>query len=415
VVAGDVSPADLIILHSQGARGLITESGGPLSHTSILARSLGIPALVGLRRGRRLFREEEEVALDGTAGTAVIAPEPRELRFLRRRQRERSRQAERTRGLARRLPRTRDGTRITLRANIELPGDLRQVNQHGIQGIGLYRTEFLYMNRAEQPPENEQLRAYLRCLRAAAGQPVTIRTADLDPGAGLGTRNPALGMRGIRRSLNEPTEFLVQLRALLRAAAQGTLEIMLPMVSAASEIRRTRRLLQVAHESLSAEGVGHGWPIRLGAMIETPAAALQAGAIAAEADFLSLGTNDLIQYTLAIDRNEEAVNYLYNPLHPAVLRLIDETVKAGRRAGIRVAICGEMAADTRYTALLAGLGLREFSVRPAVLQEVRGRIHEIDIERVARSARRLLSARSVNDSEQRLQQLNRRADSQSGH
>lgn len=412
IVAEDVSPADLILLHSQRMAALVTESGGPLSHTSILTRSFGIPAIVGMRDARHFLVEGEEVVLDGRTGELIAEPTPKTLRTYRRRQRELRQHARALKGLEKRRTVTRDGESITLRANIEIPADLKDMRRVGADGVGLYRTEFLYLNRGDTPDEDEQFETYRRIVRAADGRPVIIRTIDLGGEKGFfrgGQHqhpNPALGLRAIRLCLKEPGLFMPQLRALLRAAACGRLRIMLPMISNLAELRQTRRLIQQAAGELENEGHRIGPIPPVGAMIETPAAALSSHVLAREADFLSLGTNDLVQYTLAIDRMDDTVNYLHEPAHPAVLRLIRMTLQAGRRAGVPVSICGEMAGEIRYIPMLLGLGLEEFSMHPGTLLEVRHVIMESDARLLRRRVRALLRNNDPARSPQLLDRLN---------
>lgn len=396
LVARDITPADIILLHQQGLAAFITEVGGPLSHTAILARSLGVPAIVGLHHARRLLLDGEAIIVDGHAGHALAAPDARAVAFYQRRQR-RDDRYRRMLGKLRGAPAvSADGRKLRLMANIELPEDSEQAAAVGAEGVGLYRTEFLYMNRDTLPDEEEQVAAYSRIVRSLDG-PVTIRTLDLgaDKQGGRGmpaSNNPALGLRAIRYCLKDPDIFRVQLRALLRASAEGEVRIMVPMVSTLREMRQTRHLLEETKRELSREGLPYNRHVSLGAMIEVPAAALAAPMLARECDFFSIGTNDLIQYTLAIDRVDDEVNYLYDPLHPAVLRLIRHTIESGERAGIPVSMCGEMAGDTHYTRLLLGLGLREFSMHPSTLLEVKRIITQSRIGELRTLSERMLDS-----------------------
>ncbi|MGH8504575.1 MAG: phosphoenolpyruvate--protein phosphotransferase, partial [Stenotrophobium sp.] len=362
IVADDVTPADIILLAQQNVAAFITEYGGPLSHTAILARSLGIPAIVGLRDARRLLRESELVIVDGEAGHVLADPDKGALDFYLAKQ---ERQAQYRRDLVKlkgKAAISRDGIKIRLLANIEMPEDAAVAAANGAEGVGLYRTEFLYMNRQGLPTEEEQYAAYARIVSSVKGS-VTIRTLDLgadkqvDSGRTHGPtpNNPALGLRAIRLCLKEPELFRVQVRALLRASAHGRMQIMLPMISSLQEFRQAEQLIFNARDELRREGYAMADDVPVGAMIEVPAAAIASPMLARHARFFSIGTNDLIQYTLAIDRVDDEVNYLYDPLHPAVLRLIHMTIEAGVLAGIPVAMCGEMAGDPRYTRLLLGL------------------------------------------------------------
>ncbi|MES2491427.1 MAG: phosphoenolpyruvate--protein phosphotransferase [Pseudomonadota bacterium] len=397
MVSDDITPADIILLSQQNVAAFITEYGGPLSHTAILARSLGIPAIVGLRDARKLLRENETVIVDGEAGHVLADPDAKALDFYLRKQED---QAQYRRDLVKlkgKAAISQDGVKIHLLANIELLEDAAEAIANGAEGIGLYRTEFLYMNRKGLPSEEEQYEAYSRIVAAVQG-PITIRTLDLgadkqvDSGRSNGPtpNNPALGLRAIRLCLKEPELFRVQVRALLRASAHGKVQIMLPMISNLQEFRQSQHLIETAREELLNEGYKVADEVPIGAMIEVPAAAIAAPMLARHSRFFSIGTNDLIQYTLAIDRVDDEVNYLYDPLHPAVLRLIHMTIEAGVQAGIPVAMCGEMAGDPRYTRLLLGLGLTEFSMHPANVLEIKRIIIESNIGELQRKVKQLL-------------------------
>jgi phosphoenolpyruvate-protein phosphotransferase (PTS system enzyme I) len=399
IVADDITPADIILLAQQHVAAFITEYGGPLSHTAILARSLSIPAIVGLRDARRLLRDGELLIVDGEAGHALADPDERALAFYNAK---RARQAAYRAGLVKlkgKAAVSRDGVKIRLLANIELAEDAREAEANGAEGVGLYRTEFLYMNRKTLPTEDEQYEAYSSIVRAVNG-PITIRTLDLgadkqvDSGRSQGPtpNNPALGLRAIRLCLKEPELFRSQVRALLRASAHGQVQIMLPMISSLHEFRQATALIDAAREELQREGQPLAADVPVGAMIEVPAAAIAAPWLARHARFFSIGTNDLIQYTLAIDRVDDEVNYLYDPLHPAVLRLIRMTIEAGAQRDIPVAMCGEMAGDPRYTRLLLGLGLTDFSMHPANVLEIKSLIIESDVTRLRNKVNRLLAS-----------------------
>jgi phosphotransferase system enzyme I (PtsI) len=386
VVADDLAPADIILMAQQRVVAFITEYGGPLSHTAILARSIGMPAIVGLHNARRLLQEDELVIVDGEPGHAIAGPEESALAFYRRKQQQHVEARKQLVKLKDKAAVSRDGQKITLLANIELPEDAKQAQKMGAEGVGLYRTEFLYMNRDGLPGEDEQYDAYARVVKSVKG-PITIRTLDLgadkqvDSGRSQGPtpNNPALGLRAIRLCLREPELFRLQVRALLRASAHGDVKIMLPMISSLQEFSQAQALIETARSQLVRERKKVGDSVEIGAMIEVPAAAIAAPILARHAKFFSIGTNDLIQYTLAIDRVDDEVNYLYDPLHPAVLQLIRMTIQAGARASIPVAMCGEMAGDPRFTRLLLGLGLTEFSMHPTSVLEVKRQIIESDI------------------------------------
>lgn len=383
IVADELTPADIILLHQQGVAAFITEHGGPLSHSAILARSLRIPAIVGMHAARHMLLDGETVVVDGEAGHVLAGADAAALEFYRHRQKRDERYRRMLGVLRDETAISSDGVRIRMLANVELPDDSADAAEVGAEGVGLYRTEFLYMNRDEMPGEEEQLAAYRRVLRAFDG-PVTIRTLDLGADKTIGrdakmATNPALGLRAIRLCLKETAMFRVQLRALLRASADGNLRVMLPMVSNIQEMRQARHLISEVMSELRSEGRDFDAQLPVGAMIEVPAAALAAPLLARYCDFFSLGTNDLIQYTLAMDRIDDEINYLYDPLHPAVLELIRMTIAAGNAAGISVSMCGEMASDKRYTALLLGLGLTEFSMHPASVLEVKRAIMGADV------------------------------------
>lgn len=394
VVADDLSPGDLVAMHSLGLRAFVTELGAPLSHTAILARSLSIPSVVGVRNVR-LLKEGEALILDGKQGSVIAAPDERTIASYQQKQEDEQQWLNELAKLKDKPATTKDGVQALLCANIELPQDVRTCEIHGAEGIGLYRTEFLYMNRESLPTEEQQYDAYVAVINAMSGRPITIRTLDLgadkqiDGGSRINmpvANNPALGLRAIRLCLKDLDLFRVQIRALLRAAAVGPIKIMLPMIGNRNEIRSAKSLIAEIREQLLAEGVNVPADIPIGAMIEVPAAALCADSLAEEVDFFSIGTNDLIQYTLAIDRVDDEVNYLYQPLHPGVLKLIQMTIDAGKANNIPVSMCGEMAGDPRYAGLLFGMGLREFSMHPSSLLEIKHLISsktQLDFETLA--------------------------------
>ncbi len=403
IVANDLTPADTVLLKHNRIKAFVTDLGGPISHTAILARSLGIPAIVSTHSATQYIRNGEELVVDGKRGVLIVDPDKPLKKEYRKRQREIARLKKEVESLRQATPITQDGHRIELLANIELAADVKAANKASAEGIGLYRTEFLYMNREQPPGEEEQFRAYRKVIKSMEGHPVTIRTLDLgadkqvDGGAGTGpvAINPALGLRAVRLCLNDPSLFRPQLRAILRAAVHGSVKIMIPMLSSQSELMRVLELIEELKHELQQEGRPYDPDVPVGGMIEVPAAAITADLFAPRLDFLSIGTNDLIQYTLAIDRVDDAVNYLYDPLHPSVLRLIEMTIQAGHRAGIPVAMCGEMAGDVRYTRLLIGLGLTEFSMHPATLLEVKKIILESKAEELKSLAKDVMATKDV--------------------
>ena len=393
VVARDLMPADAIVLRHRGASAFVTEHGGPLSHTAILARSLGVPAVVGVHNITRYLREGETLVVDGDTGAVYAEPDELTLAHFRARLGAIEERRLALRGLVDRRARTRDGTELHLLANLELPEDAETARANGATGVGLYRTEFLYMNRDELPDEEEHLATYTDIIRAMDGLPVTIRTLDLGVDKrfewggelGNGVCNPALGLRAIRLCLKEPELFEPQLRAILRASALGPVRLMLPLITNAQEVEAVLAMIARLKDELTWAGIPFDPAMPVGAMIEVPAAALDAHAIARRVDFLSIGTNDLVQYTLAIDRLDDGVSYLFNPTHPAILRLLRMTIAAGRRHGIPVAMCGEMAGDPKFTRLLLGMGLSELSMQPDALLVVKEIVLDSDSGRLRRS------------------------------
>jgi phosphotransferase system enzyme I (PtsI) len=397
VLAHDLTPADTVLLQQQGIRGFIVEYGGPTSHTAILARSLRIPALVGVHQARLYLRDNDRVIIDGRAGVVLVDPDARIVRHYQRRRRDIERHRAARLKLVDMPARTSDGVDVTLQANIELPEDVQAARRVNASGVGLYRTEYLFMNRDAVPDESEQVEAYASVVRSMRGLPVTIRT--LDVGAdkavpqgltGSPAPNPALGLRAIRLCLREPALFRPQIRAILRASAFGPVRLMVPMLSGLVELAQVLQIIAECQRELTEEGLRFDPHTPIGAMIEVPAAAVCADLFAREVDFLSIGTNDLIQYTLAIDRTDDEVNYLFDPLNPAVIRLIQNTLQAGRKGGVPVAMCGEMAGNPRYTRLLLGLGLREFSVPPNALLEIKQIISTSDTAELAPMVRRMM-------------------------
>jgi len=411
VVAHDLSPADTLQFKQLKIGGFVTDLGGATSHTSIVARSLGIPAVVGLHHARDLIREDDMLIVDGTLGVLIVDPDARVLEEYRLRRSALELERAKLKRLKKSRATTLDGVDIELCANIELPSDIPQVKAVDAAGIGLFRTEFLFLNRDGVPGEEEQFAAYRKVAEAMSGRPVVIRTLDL--GADKNLRgverteaNPALGRRAIRYCLAEPQLFLTQLRALLRASSYGRVKVLVPMLSHAHEIEQTLALIAQAKEQLRRSGQPFDEGIEVGGMIEIPAAALALGVFLRKMDFLSIGTNDLIQYTLAIDRTDEAVAHLYDPLHPAVLRLIAHTIRAGEHAGLPVAVCGEMAGDPKLTRLLLGMGLRQFSMHPAQILEVKQEVMRSNLADLCRKVARLIGTDDPVKLRQQLERLN---------
>ena len=403
VFADDLTPADTVMMQHYGIAAFATEYGGPTSHTAILARSLGIPAIVGLHNAHRYIQNNDLVVIDGSSGTLLVEPDKTILMQYEKRQRKFRRYYISLGRLKNAPARTEDGIDVELLANIELPKDFDTVRDVGAEGVGLYRTEFLYMNRDAPPDEEEHFTTYMNVIDALRGLPLTIRTLDLGAdkqvdGAGRqygqSRSNPALGLRAVRLCLREPELFRPQLRAILRASAYGPIRIMIPMLTNIQEMQQVLMIVDEIKADLDEEQVDYDTDIPIGGMVEVPASAVCADIFAKQLDFLSIGTNDLIQYTMAIDRVNDEVNYLYDPLHPAVLRLIQMTIKAGDRAVIPVAMCGEMAGEIEHTRLLLGLGLRQFSVHPASLLEVKKVINDSNIGEIKKLITKLLKAKT---------------------
>lgn len=398
LVAHDLSPADVIQFKSHHFAAFLTDLGGASSHTAIVARSLNVPAVVATHNARGLIREHELLIVDGANNVVIVNPDRSVLAEYRLKQGE----LELVRKKLKRLKTTRattiDGTEVELFANIELPDDLEQALDNGAGGIGLFRSEFLFLNRQGLPSEDEQFEAYRQVAAGMRGKPVVIRTFDLGAdknkegldGLVRVAPNPALGLRAVRFCLAEPRLFLTQLRAILRASHYGNVQILLPMLASAGEIDQTLALLAQAKGSLLERGVPFNPSIEVGGMIEIPAAVLTIEPFARRLDFLSIGTNDLIQYTLAVDRADEAVSHLYDPLHPAVLKLIAIAIATADKVKVPIAVCGEMAGEARLTRLLLGMGLRNFSMHPAHLLAVKQRVLMTDIAEIRPLVRRLL-------------------------
>lgn len=401
LVAHDVSPADAIQFKQHQFAAFITDVGGATSHTAILARSLNIPSIVALQRARDLINDGELIIVDGDLGVVIVNPSIEILDEYKLKQEEWELEQQKLQRIKSTRALTIDGTQIELHANIELPEDVAAVKASGATGIGLYRTEFLFMNRDDMPNEEEQFEAYKSVAKAMKGAPVTIRTLDLGADKQINTDtvvnspNPALGLRAIRLCLTEPQIFHIQLRALLRASHYGKIKILIPMLCMLSELRQTKIFLERAKASLRKENIPFDENIEIGGMIEIPAAAINAEAFANELDFLSIGTNDLIQYTLAIDRTDDAVAHLYNPLHPSVLKLISMTIKAGAKLGKAVSVCGEMAGDAKLTKLLLGMGLRQFSMHPSHVLSVKQQVLHSQLSELSGQARKVLGLTDV--------------------
>jgi phosphoenolpyruvate-protein phosphotransferase (PTS system enzyme I) len=387
LVAHDLSPADVIQFKHHHFAAFLTDLGGVTSHTAIVARGLNVPAVVATHNARQLIRDGEMLIVDGTHHVVIVNPDRAVLAEYRLKQNEFELARQKLRRLRGKRADTLDGIHVELHANIELPEDIGQALKNGATGIGLFRSEFLYLNRSGLPSEDEQFEAFRKVASGMQGMPVTIRTFDLGAdkqtpeleGLARVAPNPALGLRAIRFCLAEPRLFLTQLRAILRATHYGNVRILIPMLASAAEIDQALAMIARAKESLREQNIPFAADVRVGGMIEIPAAVLAMGAFLRKLDFLSIGTNDLIQYTLAVDRSDDAVSHLYDPLHPAVLRLIGLAISGATKAGVPVAVCGEMAGDLDLTRLLLGFGLREFSMHPSHLLGVKQRLLQTDV------------------------------------
>lgn len=405
IIANDLTPADTVLLKHKKIRAFVTDLGGPISHTAILARSLQIPAIVAVHNATRFISNDEEIIVDGKRGVVIVSPDRNILSEYRKRKKHIAHVKIELEKIKKGRSITRDGRKIHLQTNIELPADVKATIKTNAAGIGLYRTEFLFMNRADTPDEEEQFKNYVNVVKAIPKQQVTIRTLDLgadkqvDGGkhSGTVTINPALGLRALRLCLKSPELFRPQLKAILRASAFGKVRIMLPMISSLDELFLALELIEETKSDLKKRGIKFNKNLPVGGMIEVPSAAIAADLFAPHLDFMSIGTNDLIQYTLAIDRVDDAVNYLYDPLHPAVLRLILNVIKAGHAAKIPVAMCGEMAGDLRFTRLLIGMGLREFSMHPATLLGVKKIVKTSNYSSLRRFAKKIMEMSDVSE------------------
>jgi len=408
VVAHDIAPADMLQFKTQSFQGFVTDLGGRTSHTAIVARSLGIPAAVGVQQASVLIRQDDLIIVDGDHGVVIVDPAPIVLEEYTYRQSEMALERRKLQRLKFSPTQTLCGAKIQLYANIELPEDAQAALDSGATGVGLFRTEFLFMNHKDHMPgEDEQFFAYRRAVELMSGLPVTIRTIDvgadkpldaMNVGDGYETAaNPALGLRAIRWSLSEPQMFVTQLRAILRASAFGTVKILVPMLAHAQQIDQTLDLIREAKRQLDEAGLAYDPNVQVGAMIEIPAAALALPMFLRRLDFLSIGTNDLIQYTLAIDRADNAVADLYDPLHPAVLQLIAHTLREAKRAGVPVSVCGEMAGDPAFTRLLLGMGLTEFSMHPSQLLIVKQEVLRSQLKSLEKPVADMLAAYEPED------------------
>ena len=414
-VAHDLSPADIVAYKDHNFVSFITDVGGATSHTAILARGMGIPAVLGLHTARRLIRNGEQLIIDGERGVVIVNPDSRILEEYQLKKSEFEIERARLKLLKSARATTLDKVKIEMLANLDEPGEVNAALDVGAEGVGLLRTEFIFLGRGGMPSEEEQFEAYRKVVKGMDGRPVTIRTFDLgndkhldSPQMTIGRKhiNPALGLRSIRLSLAEPKFFHAQLRAILRASKYGKARILIPMLSHEHQINQSLAAVEQAKASLRGERIAFDETIEIGGMIEVPAAALTASLFLRKLNFLSIGTNDLIQYTLAIDRSDEQVAHLYDPLHPAILRLLAYVIGSGNKAGVPVSICGELAGDPHMTRLLLGMGLRGFSMFPAHIPSVKQRIKQSDAGALAHSVRRILRLDETSKIREQVDRLN---------
>ena len=414
VISDDLTPADTLMMQHQKVAAFVTEFGGPLSHTAILARNLGIPAIVGVHNARQLIHPTEQLIIDGNYGVVIGEPDARSLKHYRKLRQEISAGKRRLNQLINKPAVTKDGVHVVIQGNIDRPEDIRKLKQLDNTGVGLYRTEMLFLENNQQVDEETQFKTYKRALFRLKGKPLTIRTLDLGAdkeiqesmGQGPMAHNPAMGLRAIRRCLKEPENFIHQLCAILRVASFGDVKMMIPMLTSIEELDQVCALIEHAKVLLRQRKARFNENLEVGAMIEVPAAALASAMFAERMDFLSIGTNDLIQYTLAIDRIDDEVSYLYNPLHPAVLQLIKMTIDAGKKARKPVSMCGEMASDPRYTRLLLGMGLNYFSVQTNAVLEVKNIVNNSNASKLHSKVNKIIHSHDLNQIESLVNKLN---------
>lgn len=415
VVAHDLSPSDVMAFKDQNFASFVTDVGGATSHTAILARGMGIPAVLGLHNARQLIRDKETLIVDGSRGVVIVNPDTRVLEEYQLKKSLFELERSKLKLLKTARATTLDKVKVDLLANIEEPSDVAAALESGAEGVGLFRTEFIFLGRGDMPSEDEQFEAYRKVVKGMDGRPVTIRTFDLGNDKHLHSEgevedrsrdNPALGLRSIRLSLTEPKSFQAQLRAILRASKLGKVRILIPMLSHAHQIDQTLAALEQAKSSLRGEKIAFDEEIEIGGMIEVPAAALAVGIFLRRLDFLSIGTNDLIQYTLAIDRSDEQVSHLYDPLHPAVLMLLSHVISSAEKVNVPVAMCGELAGDPTLTRLLLGMGLRQFSMHPAQIPAVKQKIKQSDVSELIPAVRRILRLEESAKIQEQIERLN---------
>lgn len=414
IVTDDLSPADVVIASDSNSLGIISTFGGRSSHSSILTRSLELPSIVGVKSALNIIKNDDELIMDGEQGVVIINPDSKIKDYYTDLQKNQAEKKKILSNIVKRNNLTLDKTKIDIMANLELPQELKIINDKKVDGVGLFRTEYLYVDRDDFPSEQEQYDAYKKIVKKMGNSPIYFRTLDIGADkevpenikTGSIARNPALGLRGIRYSLNFNSIFINQIKAILRASHAGNIKIMLPMITTLSEIYKAKELIKIAKETLAKEKKKFDKKIQIGIMVEVPSCAVLANRFAKHVDFFSIGTNDLVQYTLAIDRVDDEVNYLYNPVNSAVLYLIKTIISAGIKNKIPVSLCGEMAGDPNYTRLLLGLGLKSFSMHPSAIPEVKNIIINSDLTKLEKLSKKIVSCDSSIEKNKLIKKLN---------
>ena len=414
IVTDDLSPADVVIASDSNSLGIISTFGGRSSHSSILTRSLELPSIVGVKSALNIIKNDDELIMDGEQGVVIVNPDSKIKDYYTDLQKNQAEKKKILSNIVKRNNLTLDKTKIDIMANLELPQELKIINDKKVDGVGLFRTEYLYVDRDDFPSEQEQYDAYKKIVKKMGNSPIYFRTLDIGADkevpenikTGSIARNPALGLRGIRYSLNYNSIFINQIKAILRASHAGNIKIMLPMITTLSEIYKAKELIKIAKETLVKEKKKFDKKIQIGIMVEVPSCAVLANRFAKHVDFFSIGTNDLVQYTLAIDRVDDEVNYLYNPVNSAVLYLIKTIISAGIKNKIPVSLCGEMAGDRNYTRLLLGLGLKSFSMHPSAIPEVKNIIINSDLTKLEKLSKKIVSCDSSIEKNKLIKKLN---------
>ena len=414
LVTDDLSPADVIIAHESKGLGLISEYGGRSSHSSILTRSLELPSIVGVKNGLSVINNDDYLILDGNEGLIFINPEKNLIKYYQDLKKSSLKKKKLLSSVLTKKNISLDKEKLEIMANLELPQELKIIKEKSINGIGLFRTEYLYTDRTDFPTENEQFIAYKQIVKKMKNNPVIFRTLDIGADkeipdnikTGSIARNPALGLRGIRYSLSDQSVFINQIKAILRAGQYGTVKIMLPMITNLTEITDAKNLINIAKDHLRNEKKKFSNNIKIGIMVEVPSCAVLANRFAKHVDFFSIGTNDLVQYTLAIDRVDEEVNYLYDPINSAVLNLIKIVIDAGAKNKIPVSLCGEMAGDSNYTKLLLGLGLKSFSMHPSAIPEIKNIMINSDVSKLKKLSKDIINCDSIIKKNKLLDKIN---------